>query len=320
MAFWWVNHKQTRDHEVRGGYLWSPQRNANNSRNASYDAMTRVRPGDLVFSYANGFIGAIGRVTEPASAAPKPTEFGRVGDYWANEGWLVGVEFVAVPRPLRPRAHMEAIGRHLPTRYSPIRANGDGNQGTYLAAIPDTLGLLLMALLGADEIRELDATAPYLIERAPDPELLDDIHAIDVDGSIPDTQRVQLQKARVGQGLFRKRVMLLQGACHVTGVSDPRLLIASHIKPWRASDNSERVNGYNGLLLSPHVDALFDDHLITFEDDGRMHVHESLSRDVLDRWSINPDKRVDAFRKEQASFLAHHRDAFGAKLAARTAP
>jgi putative restriction endonuclease len=75
MAFWWVNHKQIRDHEVRGGYLWSPMRNANGSFNQTYQDMTLVRPGDIVFSYANGRIGAIGTVTEAASASPKPTAF-----------------------------------------------------------------------------------------------------------------------------------------------------------------------------------------------------------------------------------------------------
>ena len=313
MAFWWVNHKQTRDHEVRGGYLWSPKRNANNSINQSYENMTRARLGDVVFSYANGFIGAIGRVTEVASSAPKPTEFGSVGDYWANEGWLVGVSFAPVPKPLRPKAHIEAIGPLLPVRYSPIQANGNGNQGTYLAALPDTLGLLLMALLGADQVKELDAATPYLIERAPDAELLDDIHDIELDSTIPETQRLQLAKARVGQGLFRKRVILLDGACRVTGVTDQRLLIASHIKPWRAASNAERVSGYNGLLLSPHVDALFDDHLITFEDDGRMHVHSSLPCDVLDRWAIDASKPVGAFRREQHEFLMHHRESFAAR-------
>lgn len=313
MAYWWVNHKQTRDHEVRGGYLWSPQRNKNNGVNESYNTMTRVRPGDFVFSYANGVIGAIGRATEPASASPKPTEFGRVGDYWANEGWLVGVEFVPVPKPLSPKAQIEAIGPLLPNRYSPIQSNGNGNQGTYLAAIPDALGLLLMALLDSHQIRDLDTKTLYEVERTPDAELLDDIHLLEVDATIPETQRLQLAKARVGQGLFRKRVMLLDGACRVTGVTDKRLLIASHIKPWRAATNAERVNGYNGLLLSPHVDALFDDHLITFQDDGRMCVNASLPRDVLERWSIDPDRKMDVIRKEQREFMSHHRNAFAAR-------
>ena len=94
-------------------------------------------------------------------------------------------------------------------------------------------------------------------------------------------------------------------------MTEQRLLIASHIKPWRAATNGERLNGHNGILLSPHVDALFDEHLLTFEDDGRMHVHSSLPRDVLDRWSIDPAKKTEPFRKEQQAFLAHHRSVFG---------
>jgi len=100
MAFWWVNHKQTRDHEVRGGYLWSPIRNANGARNQTYENMRMARAGDIMFSYANGRIGAIGRVTVAATACPKPDEFGNVGDYWSDDGWMVEVEFRPAPRPL----------------------------------------------------------------------------------------------------------------------------------------------------------------------------------------------------------------------------
>lgn len=313
MAFWWVNHKQTRDHEIRGGYLWSPMRNANGALNQTYENMKLVRPGDIVFSYAHGQIGAVGRVTEAATASPKPIEFGNVGDYWSNEGWLVELDFKAAPAPLQPKQHIETIGPMLPARHSPLQQNGNGNQGCYLAGISDALGHVLMALLRADEIRDLDALAPYLVDTEPNSGVLEDIHRIEIDGSIPETQRLQLTKARVGQGLFRKRVILLDQACRVTGVTDTRLLIASHIKPWRDASNQERISGYNGMLLSPHVDALFDEQLITFESGGRMLVHPSLPEDVLRRWSINPDKRVESFRPEQESFLAHHRKLFAEK-------
>jgi hypothetical protein len=309
MAFWWVNHKQTRDHEVRGGYLWSPMRNANGGYNQTYQNMTLVRPGDTVFSYANGRIGAIGQVIEAASASPKPTEFGNVGDYWANEGWLVGVYFTPAPTPLQPKAHIEAIAPMLPPRYSPIRANGDGNQGCYLAGISDALGLLLFALLGVDATASIASTL-YISDAENDVEVLDDIHQIEGDATIPETQRLQLAKARIGQGLFRKRVMLVDPHCRVTGVEDTRLLIASHIKPWRDASNAERINGYNGIMLSPHVDALFDERLISFEDDGQMLVHPSLRQDVLDRWSIPRNTRVERFRPEQSGFLEHHRKLF----------
>lgn len=206
VAYWWVNHKQTRDHEVRGGYLWSPKRNANGARNTSYENMTRAMPGDIVFSYAHGRIGAIGRVTSLAYSSPKPAEFGSVGDYWSNEGWLLDVDFVQAPKPLRPRDHISAIGPLLPTRHSPIQSNGNGNQGIYLAAISDALGMVLMALLQAQEVRDLSAPAEYVVERMPDATILEDIQRIESDQTVIETQRIQLTKARVGQGLFRKRV------------------------------------------------------------------------------------------------------------------
>ena len=313
MAFWWVNHKQTREHEVRGGYLWSPYRNANGAFNQTYENMRHVRVGDMVFSYAGGQIGAVGRVTAAATPSPKPVEFGTVGDYWANEGWLVEVDFIPVPSPLSPRSHIEAIGPLLPAKHSPIQKNGHGNQGCYLAGIADSLGHLLMALTRADEL-SLDAKPGFIREAEPDADVLEDLHRIEGDISVPETQRIQLSKARVGQGLFRKRVILLDQECRVTGVTDKRVLIASHIKAWKDATNAERISGHNGILLSPHVDALFDDHLITFEDDGRMHAHLSLPGDVLDRWSIDPTKRVEPFRPEQAGFLAHHRERFGSKI------
>ena len=113
MAFWWVNHKQTREHEVRGGYLWSPYRNANGAFNQTYENMRHVRVGDMVFSYAGGQIGAVGRVTAAATPSPKPVEFGTVGDYWANEGWLVEVDFIPVPSR---KGNWDILLRSVPVR------------------------------------------------------------------------------------------------------------------------------------------------------------------------------------------------------------
>lgn len=312
MAFWWVNHKQTRDHEVRGGYLWSPMRNANGAFNQSYQNMCRVQPGDLVFSYARGRIGAVGIVVEQAAMCPKPTEFGGIGDYWANEGWMVDVEFRSTSRPLRPREFIDIIGPLLPLKYSPLNRYGHGNQGCYLAGISDVLGHKLLGLLGLHRAVQ-DWSPEHRIESEPNAEVLEDLRLIDTDREIPETQRLQLAKARVGQGLFRKRVVLLDGKCRVTGVDDRRVLVASHIKPWREASNRERISGYNGLLLSPHVDALFDDHLLTFESDGQMHVHPTVSSDLLERWSIDPARKVEPFRSEQDTFLEHHRRVFAAR-------
>ena len=60
MQFWWVNQNQTYQHEVRGGYLWSPKTNANGNTNPFYDNMTKVTVGDIVFSFKDTLIPAIG--------------------------------------------------------------------------------------------------------------------------------------------------------------------------------------------------------------------------------------------------------------------
>lgn len=308
MAFWWVNHSQTRNHEVRGGYLWSPIRNANGARNQSYDNMALARPGDIVFSYAGGRIGAIGQVVDSATLSPKPTEFGTVGEYWSHEGWLVDVQFAEAAQSIRPTDHIEAIRQLLPKIYSPIRSNGHGNQGIYLAAISNELGGLLIRLLRMEADPVFAAPLPDI--PVLDESLLSDLHEIEGSSVIPETQRIQLSKARVGQGLFRKRVMLRDPDCRVTGVKDSRLIIASHIKPWSESSNEERLDGNNGIMLSPHFDSLFDAHLISFEDEGQMLFHPTLSDDILGRWSIRRDTSVERFAPEQARYLEHHRDVF----------
>lgn len=81
MRYWWVNQNQTYRHEVPGGYLWSPKLKANGAANPFYEFMREVAPGDVIFSFCNTKIPAIGIATSPAYEAPKPGEFGSVGAY-----------------------------------------------------------------------------------------------------------------------------------------------------------------------------------------------------------------------------------------------
>jgi hypothetical protein len=82
------------------------------------------------------------------------------------------------------------------------------------------------------------------------------------------TEREQLVTSRRGQGVFRHNVEQIEKSCRVTGLRDLQHLRASHIKPWKASDDFEKLDGHNGLMLSPHVDHLFDRGWIEFEDNG----------------------------------------------------
>lgn len=94
------------------------------------------------------------------------------------------------------------------------------------------------------------------------------IESIKSDKAIEKTTKDALVKSRVGQGDFRKSLIeKYDGKCVVTGIDLTKLLIASHIKPWRISDNKERLSSENGLLLSANLDKLFDSGLITFMND-----------------------------------------------------
>ena len=110
MRYWWVNQNQTYRHEVRGGYLWSPKRNANNARNPFYETMREVAPGDLIFSFCDAQIRAIGIAQSFCWESPKPTEFGNTGQYWENIGWKVSVSFVELSTRIRPKDHMDVLG------------------------------------------------------------------------------------------------------------------------------------------------------------------------------------------------------------------
>lgn len=124
---------------------------------------------------------------------------------------------------------------------------------------------------------------------------------------IGPTMKEQLVKSRRGQGLFKINVRRNEKACRVTGVTDPRNLRASHIKPWKDCTDMEKLNGCNGLLLAPHVDHLFDKGMISFSDNGDLIISPLLDREILKRWSIPQVLNVGSLHK-QATFLAHHRN------------
>jgi hypothetical protein len=77
-------------------------------------------------------------------------------------------------------------------------------------------------------------------------------------------EREYSAKSRRGQGKSRTNVQMIEKFCRVTKIQDSELLIASHIKPWKDSDDKEKIDGDNGRLLSPHVDKLFKSGLISF--------------------------------------------------------
>ena len=312
MRCWWVNQNQTYRHEVQGGYLWSPKRNANGARNPFYESMREVAPGDIVLSFIDTRIFAIGIAQSYCWESPKPLEFGTAGQNWENVGWKVKVSFTELANKVRPKDHIDVLRPLLPERYSPLQPNGNGLQSVYLTEVPAALGEALLGLIG-QEVADIASVA-----RDVKPIAADDLdlwerkleRQIANDAAVPETERLAIIRSRIGQGLFKERVTKIETRCRITGVDNPVHLIASHCKPWRDATNEERLNGENGLLLTPTIDHLFDRGFIGFEDNGTLIISPVAHKPSLQRMGIDTTKVVNVgwFTTGQKQFLDFHRN------------
>ena len=316
MRYWWVNQNQTYEQETRGGYLWSPKRKANDHYNPFYEFMREVAPGDVIFSFQGTYIRAIGIAQSYCYECPTPAEFGTAGPNWSAIGWKIDVRYTEVQSPVRPADHMERLAPLLSDHYAPLRPGGRGLQSVYLTALDTAFAEALLALLGEDA-RAL-ARGNYAQDRA-DPirspadgqaeweeYLVESIRQRPIEA----TEKSALILARRGQGLFKQRVRQVERCCRITGVERIEHLRASHCKPWRDSSDPERLDGENGLLLTPSIDHLFDRRFIAFEADGRLLVSPVAHRASLERMGVpvGEKKNVGGFSEGQRRYLEFHRE------------
>jgi hypothetical protein len=310
--YWWVNHKQTFRHEIDGGYLWSPKTEKNGARSQFYDNMRLTSPGDIVVSFANARIAFVGRVVDYALTSAKPAEFGAVGTSWSTEGWLLPIAWQSLAKPVRPKDNLRDLSAILPHKYSPIHPQtGSGNQKAYLAEISQAV-FDVIARLGEIDLQKLPPSEQNADTFGAYVEQLDDC----VERQLRNNQELSLSekdliiKARRGQGAFRANVQKIERKCRLTGISDPSLLIASHIKPWRSCvSTNERLDGSNGLLLTPHVDLIFDRGLISFLDNGSVLLSPRLNPADLKLLGLADcvATGTGAYLPTQCAYLAYHR-------------
>jgi putative restriction endonuclease len=290
---WWVNLSQTRRRELDAGYLWSDK-----------PELATAQPGEVVYVFTAGRIATLGLVAGAAFPAGKLSA-GRARDARRGApGWRLPVHFEQLLQPLRPKDHAAAFKAVLPARHSPLRASGDANPTVGLARIDERMAELLRRLLGS-QVEDLLLMAPTLhsAERA------DDVaeHALRARLGLDAGMRKQLLAARRGLGEFRDNVERYEQSCRLSGLLDRRHVRARHIKPWRDSNDHEKLDGCNGLLLSPHFDQLFERGLISFEDDGELKVARHLNPAVLPAWGVVLPRNVGVFHPGQCEYLAYHR-------------
>ena len=121
------------------------------------------------------------------------------------------------------------------------------------------------------------------------------------------TEIETLIKARQGQGRFRQKLLELYPSCPLTDLDVRSLLIASHIKPWSVCNNNERLDPFNGLMLAPNIDRLFDKGLITFDPDGTIKISPKIDPENQERLGISRDMKLK-IEPESEKYFEYHRN------------
>lgn len=217
----------------------------------------------------------------------------------ATGGWM---SFASTSSPLRISLTV--------TEAKPVAALSMGNVLTELSMPSPASTALPVGTAGAfvvSHFSELQAALAraYELANALPTVLLETWHA--QVKSLPATERDATVRQRVGQELFRNGLLALwRGRCALTGLAVPELLRASHAKPWRVATDEERLDVYNGLLLTAHLDAAFDIGLVGFTVDGKLRISPRLGTAELSVLGLNRPWAPINLRPQHVPYLDYH--------------
>jgi putative restriction endonuclease len=192
----------------------------------------------------------------------------------------------------------------------------------YLASIPEAIFDVVVSGTAYDHVLLARGGANSLTFQIVRDELDERVeHSILADATLESTVKKQVIQARRGQGKFRSNVEALEKSCRLTGITNSSLLKASHIRPWRScASATQRLDGMNGLMLTPDADLLFDRGFITFGDEGDVEVSPRFDQEDLRRLGLgdlawkqlgfseaSAPWKSKAFTNAQCDYLAYHR-------------
>lgn len=290
--YYWVNQGKTYKEEKEGGYLWAPKGNSDGKSFFHWDNMTKLKPNDIIFNFRKGFLLGYCIIESEYFLAPQPDEF-NVDVKWENEGYMVHAKYFMFNAPLEVDSIYENVKQYLPTKYSPLNKTGNppkirANQG-YLYESNINIAKVIFDLANT-RFKESDKGK-------------------DETNETKQTTRTGLVTSRVGQGEYRQKLLRRwEFKCAVNRSSIKEILIASHIVPWRDSDNKERLDVNNGLLLSPNYDALFDRYLISFDDNGKIILSKSLDKNQYSNLGVTGTEKIENLTPGNIKYLKRHRE------------
>ncbi len=160
-------------------------------------------------------------------------------------------------------------------------------------------------------LKRIGVSIPVMPEQFSDYSLVQEPHSL-IEFNLPSvTERSGLVTSRVGQGAYRKRIIhRWEYKCAVTNFNKLDILIASHIVPWSKATDHERLDVNNGLLLSPTYDALFDKHLITFDNKGKIILSDQIEQAAYQRIGVTGKEQINDLSRYNIEYLERHNEIF----------
>lgn len=299
MNYFIVFQNKTYKEEMRGRYLWAPQKTSSGQEIFHWSNMTKVNYGDIIFSMYKRKLVSINIAHGKAIDAIRPLALDKA-NLWEKHGWLLKAEYNVLDNPVSISNNIDKILKLCPSKYSPFTVKGTGSQG-YLFEIGKDLGEYLLKLAKDTNNISID-----IISNEDEEKYIEEIDSI-LDNFKDETEKERIVRSRIRQGLFKKKLLSKSCRCAICGLNIRDLLIASHCKPWAKANNEERLDVNNGILLCPNHDALFDRGLITFKESGEIIISKEIEKSQYKLLNIDENIRLD-FRKGQLPYIKYHRE------------
>ncbi len=286
--------------EKEAGVIWSPKEDKGGHEPHSWKRMKEVKKGDPIFHYVKGEIVAVSLAKSDCVEEARPSTL------WhqtvADKGYLVALEYHELDVPLNVREQFEEISPLLPLKYAPFQLDASGNPG-YLYPCHEALTIKLLELISESNFYRINEEQLELT--------VDEVKRTERNTLIPvitETESEAKMKMRWGKLKFRNEVApLWEEQCALCAIKLPDLLKASHAKPWKDCSNDERLDPFNGLLLCRNHAALYEEGLIAFDGQGRLHISSSIQEDDYDMYGLNQRKKINIHPENKVYFKWHKR-------------
>ena len=287
MRFFLVFQGTTYQEEKKLSCLWAPKFGKSGQEVHHHKRLVEVKINDRIIHLVNRKIVSISTAKSRAYDAEAPWKQDDSRP-WLKNGRKIDVEMIELSEPILIDNIFQKIKSYLPEKYSPFDRNGSGNQG-YFYEINSKIFNTILNTDFTNDFYDLDNL------NRPESESTKDILRLNV-------------RSSTWQSYFKNQLFKLWGSsCLVTGIKNENLLIGAHNKPWAKSSDEEKIDPYNGLLLSPNADKLFEIGLISFQDNGSMMISDKINLSELKKLGIENNIKID-FKEKNLIYLKYHRE------------